>query len=267
MKLRSMTRLALAAMLVLPLSAEAHRMWLLPSSTVLSGNDPWVTVDASISNELFTPEIAMPIEALTVIAPDGTAGEAANPHRGRVRSTFDVQLRQPGTYRFVVAAEDVIASWMQDGQRRRWRGTREAMAAAVPANAQQLRVNLSQRRVESFATRGAPTQGALQPTNKGLELVPVTHPTDLAAGEPARFRLLLDGQPARDIEVSVVPGDSRYRDAENEAKFRADAEGIVTVTWRGPGRYWLGASVRDQNSGLPNVGRIATYAATLEVLP
>lgn len=267
MKLRSLARLALAAALALPVAAEAHRMWLLPSVTVLGGNDAWVTVDGAVSNDLFTPEFPLSFDALAVIGPDGTAGEAANVHRGRVRSTFDVQLRQPGTYRFVVAEEDVVAFWMQDGQRRRWRGTREALATEVPANAQQLRVNLNQRRVETFATRGAPTQGALQPTNKGLELVPITHPTDLVAGEPARFRLLLDGQPARELDVNVVPGESRYRNAANEMRLKTDAEGVLSVTWPAPGRYWLGATVRDTNSGLPNAGRVASYAATLEVLP
>ncbi|MET0445126.1 MAG: hypothetical protein ABW151_11185, partial [Pseudorhodoplanes sp.] len=38
----------------LPLSAQAHRAWLLPSATVLSGDgDLWVTVDAAVSNHQF----------------------------------------------------------------------------------------------------------------------------------------------------------------------------------------------------------------------
>ncbi|HEY4251329.1 MAG TPA: DUF4198 domain-containing protein [Roseomonas sp.] len=268
MKLRSMARLMLAATLVMPLSAaQAARMWMLPTVSVIGGNDPWVSVDAAISNDLFTPEFPLPLDGLTVIAPDGTAGEATNPQRGQIRSTFDVHLRQPGTYRFASVVEDVSAFWMQDGQRRRWRGTREALATEVPANAQQLRVTLNQRRVETYATRGAPSQGALRPVNKGLELVPVTHPTDLVAGEAARFRLLLDGQPARDLEVTVVPGESRYRNAANEVKLRTDADGMISITWPAAGRYWLGASVRDTNSGMPNVGRVATYATTFEVLP
>ncbi len=33
--------------------ALAHRMWILPSSTVLSGMEAWATFDAAISNTLF----------------------------------------------------------------------------------------------------------------------------------------------------------------------------------------------------------------------
>ena len=40
--------LVLALCIGLPLSAQAHRAWLLPSATVLSGEgDLWVTVDAA----------------------------------------------------------------------------------------------------------------------------------------------------------------------------------------------------------------------------
>ena len=45
------TTLALAV--CLPLSAQAHRAWMLPSATVLSGEEPWITVDAAVSNDLF----------------------------------------------------------------------------------------------------------------------------------------------------------------------------------------------------------------------
>ncbi len=270
MTLRSLKRLALAAMLVLPVTtaAVAHRAWMLPSATVLSGEDPWVTVDAAVSNDLFYFEhFPMPLEGLTVMTPDGSAAEAANQSRGRYRSTFDVRLTVPGTYRIAVAGGGLNASWRENGQMRRWRGTREAFAREVPSGAENLRVMLGQRRIEFFVTRGAPTDRVLQPLNEGLEMVPITHPNDLVAGEPARFRMVLDGKPASGIEVTVIPGGNRYRDQLGEMKIRTGEDGSFSVAWPGPGMFWLNASVRDDNSGLPNVQRNASYAATLEVLP
>jgi hypothetical protein len=266
----SLRRLALAAaLLALPLSAaQAHRSWLLPSATVLSGEEAWVTVDAAVSNDLFYFEhVPMPLDGLVILAPDGSRAEPENLGRGRYRSTFDLRLSQPGTWRVAVTGESLFAVWRQDGQQRRWRGTREALAREVPANAEGLRVTLGQRRVEFFATRGAPNDRALQPANQGLELVPVTHPNDLVAGEPARFRLLLDGRPAAGVEVSVIPGGNRYRDSLGEMQAKTGEDGGFSVTWPGPGMYWLGASVRDDRSGIPNAARNASYAATLEVLP
>ena len=43
--LRLAATVALAAMAVVP--ASAHRQWMMPSATVLSGDDVWVTVDAA----------------------------------------------------------------------------------------------------------------------------------------------------------------------------------------------------------------------------
>jgi hypothetical protein len=268
MTFRSLQRLAFAAMLLIPVSAVAHRAWMLPSATVLSGEDPWITVDAAVSNDLFYFEhFPMPLEGLTVMAPDGSAAPAENQARGRYRSTFDVRLTAPGTYRIAVVGDGLNAFWRENGQPRRWRGTREAFAREVPAGAEGLRVSLGQRRVEFFVTRGAPTDRVLQPLNEGLEMVPITHPNDLVAGEAARFRLMLDGKAAGGVEVTVVPGGNRYRDQLGEMKIRTAEDGSFAIAWPGPGMYWLNASVRDGNSGLPNVQRNASYVATLEVLP
>ena len=56
--------LALAALITLTSPALAHRFWILPSATVLSGDEPWVTFDAAVSNNLFFADhVAPPLEA------------------------------------------------------------------------------------------------------------------------------------------------------------------------------------------------------------
>ena len=133
------TKLAAVALLVsLPISAEAHRIWMLPSATVLSGDDPWVTVDAAVSNDLFYFEhLPMRLDNLLVTAPDGkTAVQPENASTGKYRSTFDLHLTQPGTYRVAVVNQGVFASWKDNGQTKRWRGAADAFAQNVPANAQ-----------------------------------------------------------------------------------------------------------------------------------
>jgi hypothetical protein len=76
---------------------------------------------------------------------------------------------------------------------------------------------------------------------QGIELVPVTHPNELAAGEAATFKLLRDGQPAADIEVTIARGGTRYRDNPEEITVRTGADGSFTVTWPEPGMYWINA--------------------------
>ncbi len=303
---------AVSALVAMPLSADAHRAWLLPSATVLSGTDNWVTIDAAVSNDLFYfehmpfriagfPQIrinrggqqgagqqggaapmagapmaggeatppggAPPSAQLAIVGPDGAPVEAQNKAIGRYRSTFDVQLEKPGTYRIATTNEGLFASWKENGQTKRWRGSPENLTKEVPEKADDLRVTQSQGRIEVFVTSGKPTTDALKPTGKGLELDPITHPNDLFVGEAAKFRLVLDGKPAKNVKVTVIPGGIRYRQNLQEMTLQTDDQGAFSVTWAEPGMYWINASVQDEEgAGGRTPRRRANYAATLEVL-
>ena len=116
MKSLKLAAITVAAAVCLPLTLQAHRQWMLPSATILSGNDPWVTVDAAISNDLFYFEhFPMRLENLTVIAPDGSPATAENLATGRYRSTFDVHLTQKGTWKIASVSNTVMASWDDNG--------------------------------------------------------------------------------------------------------------------------------------------------------
>jgi uncharacterized GH25 family protein len=282
---------ALTLAICLPLTANAHRAWMMPSATVLSGDDAWVTVDAAVSNDLFyfehfplriqgignvdnTPAGGppgmrpRPAAVLQLIAPDGSAAKAENGSIGRYRSTFDLQLKQKGTYKLAIANSGLFASYKENGENRRWMGKTEDFAKEVPANAQDLKVTQNSSRMEVFVTSGNPTDTVLKPTGKGLELAPVTHPNDLFAGETAEFQMLLDGKPAKGVEVSVIPGGNRYRDDLGEIKAKSDADGKITITWPNPGMYWLEAEYSAKEGAVKPATEVrASYSVTLEVLP
>lgn len=268
MKASRLIPLAIIAAIALPLTAHAHKAWLLPSATVVSGNTPWVSVDGAISNNLYYPDhFPMRLESLVITAPDGSTVAAQNPHTGKYRSVFDVELSQTGTYRIATVNAGLFASWEENGQPKRWRGNAETFEKEVPKDAAKLQITRSAGRIETFVTNGAPSADALKPTGVGLELVPVTHPNDLFAGEPASFRLLIDGEPAVGVDVEIVPGATRYRDSQNEITAKTDAEGGFRVTWPAAGMYWLEATLQDGKAALPATSRRASYVATLEVLP
>lgn len=265
---KTLFALAAFAAAAVPLNAQAHRQWIEPSSTVLSGtgDDVWVTFDAAVSNTLFHADHQpMRIDSLVVTAPDGSQVAPQNVTRGRYRSTFDAQLTQNGTYRIVNGSAGVMARYELNGENRNWRGTAADYPSAIPAGATNVRVTENANRVETFVTRGAPTP--IAQVNAGLELAPITHPNDLVAGEAARFRLLLDGRPAANIEVTIAPGNARYRNETAEIKVTTDAQGAFSVTWPTPGMWWMNASVRDLPSQIQGATRSASYSGVLEVLP
>jgi uncharacterized GH25 family protein len=263
-------RIALSLfLLLLPGTAQAHRAWLLPSATVLSGNEAWITVDAAISNELFYFEHnPLQLEDLTITGPDGERITPQNPTTGKYRSTFDIEMKKPGTYKLAIAGSGLFASYEQDGETKRWRGEPENLEKEIPADAQNLKVTESQRRLETYATLGAPSEDALKTEGHGLELAPATHPNDLFAGEEAAFKLLLDGKPASNVEVSIIRGGNRYRDTLDEIKLTTGDDGSFAVKWPEPGMYWLQASTTDDKTNIDKASeRRLGYVATLEVLP
>lgn len=264
---KSLALLAALAALAVPMSAQAHRAWLAPTSTVLSGDEAWVGFDAGMSNGVFIADhAAMNLDGLVITGPDGATVQPENLHRARYRSSFDLHLTRPGTYRVANVMGGVVVAYTVDGTTRRWRGAEADIAANVPAGATNVAVTRSDSRVETFVTLGAPDTAALAPTGKGIELAPVTHPNDLVAGEPATFRLLRDGQPAAGLDVTIARGGTRYRDNPEEMTVTTAADGAFTVTWPEAGLYWINAAVRTPAAdGQPAAS--AQYNGVLEVLP
>ncbi len=260
------TALLALTCLVAAQGASAHRQWLLPSATVLSGDDQWVSVDAAVSNDLFYPDhFPMRLDNLVVTGPDGARVEVEHASTGKYRSVFDLPLAKPGTYRIASTSSGLFASWKENGQPKRWRGNAEGFAREVPKDAAELRVNESSGRVETFVTRGKPTP--VKPTGQGLEIEFLTQPNDLVAGEAARFRLLADGKPAAGIALDVVPGGSRYRNLVGDSRVTSGGDGTFSITWPSAGMYWIGALTNVPATVPPAKERRMGYAVTLEVLP
>ena len=259
---RVLLGLSLPAIVLAAGSADAHRRWLLPSVTQLAGDRGLVSVDAAISNGLFTfDHHAAPLDDLIVTGPDGQPVSPSIIGSGAYRSVFDVPLQRQGTYRIALASDGMMGSYLLNGERKRWRGTAQAARTAIPAGASEVKLTPMAARTETFVTLGAPTP--LAAVNLGLEMVPVTHPNDLVVGEPARVRFLLDGKPAAGLEVEFVKGNTRYRDNDGIATLKADADGVVTLTADEPGMYFVEAS----QGGAPGNGQGAPAGAGPEVGP
>jgi uncharacterized GH25 family protein len=264
----------LASGALLALTAHAHRPWLLPSATLTDGPAPVVSIDAAISEDLFEfDSFPLALDTLRVTAPDGSTVATDTRTQTRRRVSFDVSLAQKGTYRIAGVTDTAVASWKVGGETKRWRGAPAALAREVPADAQDLQVSRQLARSETFVSNETPSVPPAAITGEGLELVPLTNPTDLSVGDATRFRMLLDGKPYAGADVSVLRGGNRYRYKMGEIALRTDGAGEFSVAWPEAGRYWLGVNHGGRGPGAgpaaPGTAptRRESYTATFEVLP
>ena len=268
---KSLVALALAGM---ALSAQAHKPWLLPTSTLVEGKEAWVTIDAAISEGLFDVDHQpLKIDTVVITGPDGAKLEKQNVANGKMRNSFDLKLPKPGTYKIELVSKNVFGSYKNAaGEMKRFRGTEDTLAKDVPADATEVKLTRTDSRLETFVSTGDPDMAVFKTTGVGLEMVPVTHPNDLRAGEKATWRFLLDGKPAANQGVSLIPGGVRYRGTLGEIRQNTDAKGELTFTLPAAGMYmvsssWPAAAPQVQGQPPQMAPRRASYAATVEILP
>lgn len=220
---------------LVPFLAHAHTPYLAPASfEPMHGGR--VTLDAAFAEELFVPEVVFDDSEFVVLGPDGSRVPAQTVHRLRTRAVVEHTLTAKGTYRFSSGRRlgAVFRTWTLDG---RTETTRDP-AKELPPGAQLIAHYQSVNLAESYVTLGAPSRTALTPTGSDLEIVPVTHPSDLYTGENFAFELRFDGAPLAGATVEIFPatGDGRSRQAA--ARLTTDAAGKATFALITPGT-WL----------------------------
>lgn len=255
-------------------AASAHRPWILPTATIVEHQEAWVTIDGAVSEGLFDfDHMPLRMDGMTITAPDGTVTAAPASVMGKRRASVDLPLPKEGTYRIALVSNNVMGSYKVGNEVKRFRGSEANFAKEVPAGAQDVRKTTTHQRLETFVTAHEPSDGALKPSNTGLEMVPLTHPNDLRANETMRVRFLLDGKPLPNLPFSLVPGGVRYRGVANEIRLTTDAKGEASFKLPSANMYWMNAAYPPNptkgpgpDNGPAEVRRYA-YTATLEALP
>lgn len=232
MKRLLIASLALAAVVA---PAHAHTPYLAPASFDVRP-DSVVTLDASFAETFFVPEVVFDNSTFVVTDPDGAQHAPDTVHYLKTRAVAEQTLPgQKGTYRFSTGNRlgAVFRTWERDG---RTESSRDP-SRPLPAGARLISHYQSLSRSEVYLTAGAPTGTALKPYGKGLELVPVTHPSDLYSGETFEFAIHYDGKPlpAQKVEIHRARGEGRAQPAAVE--LTTDAEGKARLPLTEAGSY------------------------------
>jgi uncharacterized GH25 family protein len=249
-------------------TAQAHRAWILPNTAMVDSKEAWVTIDAAISNEVFEfNHHPLRLDNLVITDPDGVQARAEGAVVGKYRSTLDLRLPKDGTYRLAIVNNNLTGSYKLNGETKRFRGAAGSPAVAIPAGATEVQTVAVHSRNETFVSANKLNDTALKPVGEGLEMIPLTNPSDLRVGEPIRVLFHLDGKPVANLPFSIVQGTVKYRGSSGEQRLTTDAKGEAAFTVPAANMYWLSAGF-PFGEGKPQPGaKRYSYAATLEVLP
>lgn len=214
-------------------AALAHSPYLRPNVFDATGRDH-VTVEASFTEDIFAAEVVMRSDFFHIVGPNGDTPISAVTYL-RDLAVFEAATPVHGTYRLSSGPRQGRNAQMYQSADGAWKMVGEEDSPPPPGAAlvevQSITV------ADVYVTRGTPDEAALQPTGRGLELKPLTHPSDIVAGEDASFQLMMDGQPLAGIPVTVFREAGRWDGRKVEADLTTNAEGRFTVRVGDPGAY------------------------------
>lgn len=213
-------------------SALADSPYLRPNIFDASGLDR-VTVEAGFTDDIFAGRVAMRSDHWNVFGPNGETRISNVTYLNQV-SVFEVATPADGTYRISSGRREGRIGRMYRSATAGWKFVGEENGVTVP-EADQVETQ-SITVADVYVTRG---EGREIPAARGtgVEVIPVTHPAEIVAGENAVFQLLIDGQPRAGLPITVFREAGRYDGRLVEADVVSGPDGRFLVRPSAPGAY------------------------------
>lgn len=220
--------------------ASAHSRWLLPSHYTLSSEQgEWIAVDATASNEVFNVDKALSIDPLSILTPSGKKARPSSTYKAHRKSVADYFVKENGTYKITNnASPSYFSSYKVGDKRKRARANKLELKTLAPSNASNLQTTFGLTRIETYITMNNPTEN-YGIDGKFLELLPITHPSEIVEQEPATFAFTYHGKAQAGVEVEVIREGVRYRNDPKVLKLTTNSKGEITFTPAQAGRYLL----------------------------
>lgn len=225
-------------------ASNAHDIYIWPDYfTLNSDKSTTVPVDITATHTTYRSDFSMPSEGVKIFGTDGKEIRYRGAfYKGARRSTFDLPVEGDGTVKLEYWRGPSYHSSYTIGKRdslKRMRMNKTELMASIPEDAKNPETVRYMTIGMSYVTNNAPTEAVLTPKNEGVELVPVTHPADFVTGEDLTVRLLLDGKPIAEQDVTVELEGPQYREEPVALELKSDDNGDVNFSLDQGGRYMM----------------------------
>lgn len=239
-------------------TALAHSPYLLVQPS-MRGDSGIVSVEASLTDHFFVPDIAFNNSQFEAMMPDGKTQALDRVEVWQARTLGEHRIENAqGTWRFSTGRREgaIFKRWEIDGKTHSSRDPH----ADIPASAKVLANFQSIGIAESYITIGEPSNTVLAPRKKGLEIAAISHPSNLKVGEPFQFRILFNGKPLPEQPIQFTEASSTNGGGKaHVVKLTTDKKGVASFTPEHAG-HWV--AVTRFRTSAPKSAGVAEYSHT-----
>ena len=259
---------ALAALALLAsLAVHAHVPFLKPSQFNIE--NPRLQVESAFTEFPFQADFAMDSPNFSITQPDGTGTPLKASARTKAAVYLEPVIGAAGTYRVSTgvrvgprykAVETAAGKLYFAGDMQRVSGAPTSMQYYSSADV--------------YLAKGEPAY-APRPSERGVEIIPLSSPNRLAVGAPLQLKVLQDGKPAAQARVVVAYDNEHYKkhrvedlyDVENvrTSSLRTNDGGQFSVTPTQGGLMYLFVTLHRKVQ--PDLWESHNAGLTLEVAP
>ncbi|MCB5161077.1 DUF4198 domain-containing protein [Marinomonas algarum] len=223
-------------------SSFAHDLMILPAKSIITQSPETIAVDVTATHGVYRYDKPVSADGIRVFGPDGkNIRDIGTVVQSATRTSFDLDVETNGTYKILYSSSrsGYMTSYTIGARdtKKRARLSKSELKGNIPDTAKNVQTTKYERHGMTFITAKMPTTDVMKPTNKGFEIIPVTHPADYINGEEITFKALLDGSVAPGVEIAIKSEAGIYNGNQQPITLTTDKDGMASVTLDDAGRY------------------------------
>lgn len=245
--------LAVSASLFLVNNAYAHHYWVEPNEFYFYGagdsddhSTGHLTFEFTGGDTFFNADVNRAKNDLDsyrfqILNKEGATHPILTTWSGVNRAVFEAELTQKGTYALEVerTGAPMYYTELKNGH-------------YIPKAADELSTKEQEQKVKSvgyyqsvkaYTTFGEMSGNWKKPLGHTLEIIPLSHPNSVYAGDDFKVQVLFDAKPLSDATLDVIY--QNYRAKEDDVMPKTvvtDKNGIAEITFDSPNRYLIAAN-------------------------